>query len=112
MSEGRRPRWEEVRRELSRARAARRAGPFLVVSTLAAALLVAVAARSPSAGLTMLLPGAVLWLILRSTASPRCPSCGDGLWTRDDRPGSPAAPVETRVERERRCPRCGAGFEA
>jgi len=104
------PRWEEVRRELARARAARRAGPFLVGSTLAAGLLVAVAARSPPAGLAMLVPGALLWLVLRGTAMPRCPSCGESLWTGDDRPGGPGAPRETRVERERRCPRCGVGL--
>jgi ribosomal protein S27AE len=104
------PRWEDVRRELARARAARRAGPFLLGSTLAAGLLVAVAARSPPAGLAMLVPGALLWLVLRGTATPRCPACGESLWTRDDRPGRPSAPRETRVERERRCPRCGANL--
>ena len=111
MSEPAGPGWKAVERELSRARAAGRAGPFLLVSTLAAAALVAVAARSPRAGLVMLVPGAVFWLILRSTALPRCPACGGSLWVRGDRPGGPRAPRPTRVERERRCPRCGASLD-
>jgi len=104
------PRWAEVQQELSRARAARRAGPWLLGTSLAAGLLVALAGRSPAAGLTMLVPGALFWLLLGATARPRCPACGANLFARGDRPGSAAKPRQTRVERERRCPGCGVPF--
>lgn len=106
------PRWSEVQKELSRSRAARRAGPWLLGTSLAAGGLVAVAGRSASAGLIMLVPGALLWLLLGATARPRCPACAGGLFVRGDRPGTAARPRQTRVERERRCPRCGVPFAA
>lgn len=104
------PRWAEVQKELARSRAARRAGPWLLGTSLAAGLLVTVAGGGAMAGLTMLVPGALFWLLLGATARPRCPACGAGLFVRGDRPGSPAKPRETRVERERRCPGCGVSF--
>jgi len=104
------PRWAEVQQELSRSRAARRAGPWLLGTSLAAGLLVALAGRSPAAGLSMLVPGALFWLLLGATARPRCPACGANLFVRGDRPGSAARPRQTRVERERRCPGCGVSF--
>lgn len=106
----RQPRWDEVKKELARARAAGRAGPWLLGTSLAAGLLVALAGGSPAAGLTMLVPGALLWVILRATAQPRCPACAAGLFVRGDRPGPATRPRETRVERERRCPACGVAF--
>lgn len=104
------PRWPEVQKELARSRAARRAGPWLLGTSLAAGLLVAVAGGSGAAILTMLVPGALFWLLLGATAKPRCPACGAGLFVRGDRPGPPTRPRETRVERERRCPACGVSF--
>lgn len=105
------PRWLHVERELQRSRSARRLWPFLLVSAGTAAALVGLVTGSPQAGLAVLAPGALLFGLLALTSIPRCPACGGSLWLRGERPGPAGAPRPTRVERERRCPRCGKGFE-
>ncbi len=102
--------FRSVERELSRARSARRAVPFAAGSALAAAALVGLVARSLGAALAALGLGLLFALFAGLAAVPRCPACGGSLWRRGERPGSAASPRPTRVERERRCPRCGAGF--
>jgi hypothetical protein len=104
------PRWRHVERELQRSRSARRLWPFLLLSAAAAAALVALVSGSLLAGLAALAPGVLLFAFLALTSIPRCPACGGSLWLRDERPGPAGAPRPTRVERERRCPRCGTGF--
>jgi hypothetical protein len=104
------PQWRHVERELPRSRAARRLWPFLLTSAIAAAALVGLVSRSLQAGLAVLAPGALLFAFLVLTSIPRCPFCGGSLWRRGERPGPAGAPRPTRVERERRCPRCGKGF--
>jgi len=104
------PQWRHVERELQRSRAARRLWPFLLVSAVAAAGLVGLVSGSLQAGLAVLAPGALLLAFLVLTSIPRCPTCGGSLWRRGERPGPAGTPRPTRVERERRCPRCGKGF--
>ena len=104
------PQWRHVERELQRSRSARRLWPFLLLSAASAAALVGLVTGSVQAGLAVLAPGVVLFALLALTSVPRCPACGRSLWLRDERPGPAGAPRPTRVERERRCPRCGAGF--
>lgn len=104
------PQWRHVQRELQRSRSARRLWPFLLLSAAGAAALVGLVSGSLRAGLAMLAPGALLFALLALTSIPRCPACGGSLWLRDERPGPAGSPRPTRVERERRCPRCGAGF--
>jgi hypothetical protein len=102
--------WRHVERELSRARSARRALPFVAAAAAGGAALAAVASRS-AAGLALLLPGVLAGAFVWLLGVPRCPSCGGSLFRRGERPGSAAAPRPTNVERSRRCPRCGARFE-
>lgn len=102
--------WRQVERELQRSRAARRLWPFLLSSAVAAAALVGLVSGSPRAGLTVLVPGALLFGFLFLTSIPRCPACAGNLWRPGERPGPASAPRPTQVERERRCPRCGAAF--
>ena len=105
------PQWRHVQRELQRSRSARRLWPFLLASAATAAALVGLVTRSLEAGLAVLLPGALLFAFLVLTSIPRCPACGGSLWLRGERPGPAGAPRPTRVERERRCPRCAERFE-
>jgi hypothetical protein len=104
------PRWAEVKRELSRGRASRRFLPWITAMAVLVAAALAWVARTPRAALIGLVPGAVFYLLVAAASSPRCPACGARLWGRGEHPGSPTAPRETRVERERRCPRCGRTY--
>lgn len=101
--------WRHVERELSRARSARRALPFVAAAAVGGAAIAAMASRSP-AGLLLLLPGVLAAGFVWMLGVPRCPSCGGSLFRRGERPGSAADPRPTDVERARRCPRCGARF--
>ncbi len=101
----------QVQRELQRARAARRLVPWAAGSALLAAALVGLAGGGPRGGLSTLALGALLVAYAAVAAIPRCPACGESLWTRGERPGPAGAPASTLVERTRRCPRCGATFE-
>jgi hypothetical protein len=103
-------RWADVKKELSRGRASRRFLPWIAAVAVLAAVLLAWVARTPRAALVGLAPGALFYLLVASSAAPRCPACGARLWARGERPGPPTAPRETRVERERRCPRCGRSY--
>lgn len=105
-------RWEPVRRELQRARGARRLVPWTFLSALLAAGFVGFAARSWRAGMPLLVVGVLLTLLVVSLSIPHCPSCTRSLWRRGELPGPPTAPRPTDVERERRCPHCGTRFEA
>jgi len=103
--------WEQVRRELQRARGARRLVPWAFLSAVLGWGFLAYAGRSWRAGLPLLLGGLLFTLVIRVLAVPHCPSCGKGLWVRGERPGPPTAPVPTRAERDRRCPRCGTDLD-
>jgi len=105
-------RWVQVARELQRARGARRLVPWAAGSALLGWAFVSYAAHSPRAGLPLLAAGLLLALFIAGMAYPRCPACGRSLWRRGERPGPPTAPRPTRVESERRCPRCGEAFVA
>jgi len=105
------PRWEHVHRELQRARAARRLVPWALGSAAVGFAFVAYASRSLRGGLPLLGAGLLFALLVWALSSPRCPACGRGLWVRGERPGPATAPRATRVERERRCPRCGTAFD-
>ncbi|HET8725565.1 MAG TPA: hypothetical protein VFM53_15305 [Anaeromyxobacteraceae bacterium] len=104
-------RWEGVRRELQRARGARRMIPWALLSAALGFAAMAWAGRSWRAGLPLLVGGLLFALVIRQLAIPHCPDCGKGLWLRGERPGPPTAPVPTQVERDRKCPRCGAGLD-
>ena len=104
-------RWEGVRRELQRARGARRLVPWALLSALLGFGFMAWAGRSWRAGVPLLAGGLLFALVIRQLAIPHCPDCGKGLWLRGERPGPPTAPVPTQVERDRKCPRCGAGLD-
>jgi len=102
--------FRQVERELQRARAARRLVPWAAGSALVAAALVGFVGASARGALSMLALGGLLVVFVAVAAVPRCPGCGAGLWERGERPGPAGAPLPTRVERTRRCPRCGATF--
>jgi hypothetical protein len=102
--------WQQVQRELQRARGARRALPFVALATLGAAALAGVTARSAGAGLALLAPGAIAGAFVWFLGVPRCPACGGALFRRGERPGSAGNPRPTEVERTRRCPRCGVSL--
>ena len=104
------PRWEHVRRELQRARGARRMVPWTLASALLSGALVSWAARRWTAGLPLVLGGLVLVAVVASLARPRCPACGGALFRRGERPGPPTAPRPVEAERTRRCPDCGVAF--
>jgi len=104
------PRWEHVHRELQRARGARRLLPWAAGSALLGYAFLSFAARSLSGGLPLLVGGLCLAAFIAALSYPRCPSCGGNLWRAGERPGPPTSPRPTRVERERRCPRCGSAF--
>jgi hypothetical protein len=103
--------WEPVRKELQRARGARRLVPWALLSAVLGWSLIAVAARSGRAGLPLLAGGLLFALVIRALAIPHCPACGKNLWLRGERPGPPTAPVPTQVERDHRCPRCKADLD-
>ncbi len=103
--------FRQVQRELQRARAARRLVPFVLASGVVGAALVAWMGRSGRAALVVLGACALFLAFVAAAATPRCPQCAGSLWRRGESPGSAAAPRQTQVERERRCPRCGARFE-
>ena len=103
--------WEHVRRELQRARGARRLVPWAFLSALLGWAFLAAAARNWRAGLPLLAGGLLFTLVIRVLAVPHCPSCGKSLWIRGERLGPPTAPVPTQAERDRRCPRCGTGLD-
>jgi len=103
--------WEPVRRELQRARGARRMVGWTLFSAVLGYAFLSVAGRSWRAGLPLLVGGLLLALVVRALAVPHCPACGKNLWLRGERPGPPTAPVPTQVERDHRCPRCGAGLD-
>ncbi len=103
--------WEPVRRELQRARGARRLVPWALLSAFLGFAFLSWAGRSWSAGLPLLAGGLLLAGVVRALSVPHCPACGGNLWVRGERPGPPTAPVPTRVERERSCPRCGAALD-
>jgi hypothetical protein len=103
--------FRHVQRELQRARAARRLAPWAAGTALVAAALVAFAGGGARGALVALALGGLLVAFVAVAAVPRCPGCGGGLWERGERPGPAGAPAPTRVERTRRCPRCGATFE-
>ena len=103
--------WEPVRRELQRARGARRMLGWALFMAVAGWGLISFAARNLRAGLPLLVGGLVFAVVVRTLAVPHCPSCGKGLWVRGERPGPPTAPVPTQVERDRRCPRCGVDLD-
>jgi predicted RNA-binding Zn-ribbon protein involved in translation (DUF1610 family) len=102
--------WEHVRRELQRARGARRLVPWALLSAFLGWSMVSVAARSFRAGLPLLAAGLLFALVIRALSVPHCPTCGKNLWVRGERPGPPTAPVPTQVEREKKCPRCGVAL--
>jgi len=102
--------FRHLERELQRARAARRLVPWAAGTPLAAAVLAGLAGGG-RAVLSILALGGLLLVFVAVAAFPRCPGCGGGLWERGERPGPASAPAPTRVERTRRCPRCGATFE-
>jgi hypothetical protein len=104
--------WEPVRRELQRARGARRLVPWAVLSAFLGWSFVSVAARNLRAGLPLLGGGLLFALVIRALAVPHCRACGKNLWLRGERPGPPTAPVPTQVERDHRCPRCGVVLDA
>lgn len=103
-------RFDQVERELQRARSARRYLPWVFMTALGAAALAAAATRSLKAGAGMLIPGLGFGLFVLLLVTPRCPSCGASLWRRGDRPGPASKPNPTEVERTRRCPACGVTF--
>ena len=103
-------RFDQVERELQRARAARRYLPWILSTALGAAAIAAAATRSLSSGAGMLVPGLAFGLFMVLLVTPRCPSCGASLWRRGERPGSAGKPNPTEVERTRRCPSCGVTF--
>jgi hypothetical protein len=103
-------RWREVERELARARSARRVLPFAAGSALLLAALAGWATLSWRPAILLLAPGALFALFAAAAAVPRCPCCGRSLWGRGERPGPAGSPRLTRVERDRRCPRCGEPF--
>jgi hypothetical protein len=103
------PTWAGVERELSRARSARRVIPWVLLSALGGAALVAVAARSIAAALPILVPGIAAALFTWMMGIARCPACGASLLRPGEARASSAAPAE--VSRTHRCPRCGARFE-
>ncbi len=105
------PRWEPVRRELQRARGARRLVPWTFLSGVLAAAFVSYAARSWRAGWPLFAAGLVLTLLVVALSIPHCPSCGRNLWKKGESPGPPTAPRPTDVETRRRCPHCGTSFE-
>jgi predicted RNA-binding Zn-ribbon protein involved in translation (DUF1610 family) len=106
------PRWEHVRRELQRARGARRLVPWAFGSALLSGAFVSWAARSWEAGVPLLAGGLALGLVVGALARPHCPACGAVLWRRGERPGPPTAPVPVEVERTRQCPNCGVRFNS
>ncbi|HVP69570.1 MAG TPA: hypothetical protein VMT17_20135 [Anaeromyxobacteraceae bacterium] len=105
------PAWVHVHRELQRARGARRLLPWAAGSAVVGYAFVSYASRSLRGGLPLLVAGAALSLLIGALGTPRCPACDKSLWIRGERPGPATAPRPTRVERDRRCPRCGTGFE-
>jgi len=106
------PRFEHVRRELQRARGARRLLPWAVGSALTGYAFLSYAAGSLRGGLPLLAGGLLLAAFIGGMSIPRCPACGGNLWRRGERPGPPTAPRPTAVERERRCPHCNSAFAA
>jgi hypothetical protein len=102
--------FQQVERELQRARAARRYLPWVATTAVGVAALAGVAARSPRAFAGMLVPGLAFGLFVALLVVPRCPACGGSLWRRGERPGAPSKPNPTEVERTRRCPACGVTF--
>ena len=86
--------------------------PWALLSALLGWAFLAVAARSWRAGLPLLVGGLLFAAVIRALSVPHCPACGKGLWLRGERPGPPTAPVPTQVERDHRCPRCGAALDA
>ena len=104
-------RFDQVERELQRARAARRYLPWVLTTAVGVAALAGIAARDPRAAAGMFVPGLALGVFVLTLVVPRCPACGASLWRRGERPGSAARPNPTEVERTRRCPSCGASFD-
>ncbi len=104
--------WEPVRRELQRARGARRMLPWALLSAVLGWAFLSDAAGRWTAGLPLLVGGLLLSAVIRALAIPHCPACSGNLWLRGERPGPPTAPVPTQAERERRCPRCRADLAA
>jgi len=102
--------WEQVHKEMQRARGARRLVPWAFLSAVLGWAFLAVAARSWRAGLPLLVGGLFFTLVIRVLAIPHCPACGKNLFVRGERPGPPTAPVPVQAERERKCPRCGAAL--
>jgi hypothetical protein len=105
------PPWEPVRRELQRARGARRLVAWTFLSGVLAAAFVSYAARSWRAGWPLFAAGLLLTLLVVALSIPHCPSCGRNLWKKGESPGPPTAPRPTDVETRRRCPHCGTRFE-
>jgi DNA-directed RNA polymerase subunit RPC12/RpoP len=102
--------WDPVRRELQRARGARRLVPWTFLSGVLGAAFVSFAARSWRAGWPLFAAGLLLTILVVALSIPHCPSCGRNLWKRGESPGPPTAPRPTDVEEHRRCPHCGSRF--
>jgi hypothetical protein len=103
--------FNQVERELQRARSARRYLPWVLFTALGAAVMAGIAARDLQAAAAMLLPGLGFGFFVLLLVTPRCPSCGASLWRRGERPGPASSPRPTEVETTRRCPACGVGFK-
>jgi hypothetical protein len=103
--------FEQVGRELQRARSARRYVPWLFTTAFGVAALAGAASRSLMGAVAMLVPGLGFGLFVALMVTPRCPSCGASLWRRGERPGPASKPNPTEVERTHRCPACGTSFD-
>jgi hypothetical protein len=103
--------YDQVQRELQRARSARRYMPWVFTTAVGVAALVGIASRSLKGAAGMLIPGLGFGFFVALMVTPRCPSCGASLWRRGERPGPASKPNPTEVERTHRCPACGAAFD-
>ncbi len=103
--------FDQIERELQRARSVRRYMPWVFTTALGAAALAGIAARDLRAAVAMFVPGLGFGLFALALIVPRCPACGSSLWRRGERPGAASKPNLTEVERTHRCPSCGAAFD-